>query len=145
MTLQQIGRAGRDRLINAMGVTYLEPKLPGDALKAAKAGTLKVATAQSKGPVPVKKRKQTAAGKKTAGGKSKAEDDDAEGRFAGLDEGLQRLVLCHARKECVVAEFNRVFGSPGDDSHEACLEANRRLSCSSCSDKPPFSSMPVAS
>jgi len=65
-------------------------------------------------------------------------DGTGHGHWANLDDGLRRLVLCHINKECLVAETNTLFGSPGEDSHTTCFEAKQRLPCSSCLDSKPY-------
>ncbi|KAI0054732.1 P-loop containing nucleoside triphosphate hydrolase protein [Artomyces pyxidatus] len=138
-TLQQIGRAGRNPLVDALGITYLEMKLVADALTAAGKGKRRAKSSATKKP----KKAQAKPKQKNVATSSKAADaDDLEGRFVNLEEGLRRLVSCHALEGCLVAEFNQLFGSPGLASHANCLDAQRRLPCSSCSDHEPFVSMP---
>ena len=139
--LQQKGRAGRVPTVDACGITYVEPGVITSAL-----ATLR----GSKNHVP----------EKAAGCSSAPEladnttpmdhtppladvtvDGARRGRWANLDDGLRRLVLCHIKKECLVAETNVLFGSPGEDSHMTCFKAKRRLPCSSCLDSNSYSQL----
>ncbi|KAJ3485626.1 hypothetical protein NLI96_g4816 [Meripilus lineatus] len=49
-----------------------------------------------------------------------------------VDSQSLRMVRCHVMGACLVAEDNRIFGNQGPLAHLNCIEASRRLRCSSC-------------
>ncbi|THH07258.1 hypothetical protein EW146_g9375 [Bondarzewia mesenterica] len=102
--LQQNGRAGRDPNTKiSAGFTYIEPSIV----------------------------------------KLVEEDEDNDNGYASDGEVMTRssarskdakrsAQTCHINQKCLVAEFNRIFGSPGFASQKTCIEADRNLPCSSC-------------
>ncbi|THH07073.1 hypothetical protein EW146_g9430 [Bondarzewia mesenterica] len=138
--LQQNGRAGRDPNTKiSAGFTYIEPSI----VKLVEEDEDNDNGYTSDGEVMTRFSARSKDAKRSAqtvkGGNARAVDD-----LALLEKGartqqkrtedvlLRGLVQCHINQKCLVAEFNRIFGSPGSASQKTCIEADRDLPCSSC-------------
>ncbi|THH05909.1 hypothetical protein EW146_g9774, partial [Bondarzewia mesenterica] len=138
--LQQNGRAGRDLNTKiSAGFTYIEPSI----VKLVEEDENNDNGYASDGEVMTRSFARSKDAKRSAqmvkGGNARAVDD-----LALLEKGartqrkwtedvlLRGLVQCHINQKCLVAEFNRIFGSPGSASQKTCIEADRDLPCSSC-------------
>ncbi|THH27968.1 hypothetical protein EUX98_g6232 [Antrodiella citrinella] len=107
---QQKGRAGRDRTIDAVGITYVEKRYT-DAVRKEWEAENADPDERPKNPPQIGK---------------------------DIDPGLRRLVRAHVSRSCLNAESNRIFGESSPTSCASCSEAQRRLPCSSCIYRPPF-------
>ncbi|THH16900.1 hypothetical protein EUX98_g9228 [Antrodiella citrinella] len=120
---QQKGRAGRDRTIDAVGITYVEKGYASAIRK----------EWESEQENHDEDQRPSKAWAKAADGKS--------GTQVGkdIDPGLRRLVKSHVSRSCLNAETNRIFGEAiSPTSCSPCHEAQRRLPCSSCIYSEPY-------
>ena len=144
--MQQKGRAGRDKQVDACGITYIEKRLASAALSEVKANSSAFQTSWRMSDAGATTRKGGVVDNRLnplTGDLQQLPESDSRSRWATLDKALRRLVLRHVKQECLVAEVNRLFGlgnsNMGADlaSHATCVEAKRRLPCSSCMDSHP--------
>jgi hypothetical protein len=49
-----------------------------------------------------------------------------------VDAAMLRYLRDCIEKRCLIAAANSIYENPGPDAHKDCLEARRRLPCSSC-------------
>lgn len=122
---QQMGRAGRDRSIEAFGILYAE-----------KSYVSAVRRMLEKKKKRAEKQKENLTDTKDA-----SEVDDF--RIKHLDEGLQTILEAHVSSLCLVGVTNQVLGNVDPLSHRPCAQAQRTRPCSSCLSQEPFSSAKI--
>ncbi|KAI0072463.1 P-loop containing nucleoside triphosphate hydrolase protein [Panus rudis PR-1116 ss-1] len=132
---QQRGRAMRDAQYDGVGITYVEKHIVTAIAKA-------VADGKAEDGGSRKLKKEARVGDDTQVTLEASMRANA-GKDRKIDIALYGLIVRHIKKECLVAEVNRVFGNPDSLSHAVCKDARRRLPCSSCLQHPPYSQHPL--
>ncbi|KAJ3480369.1 hypothetical protein NLI96_g8398 [Meripilus lineatus] len=127
---QEEGRVARDQSMDGMAITYVEMSVvAGIQAEIKKKNKDKVVESEEVLGVEVI----------DEGEDENLSDDDGDiGDVGGkeskrtVDSQIIRMVRSHVMGTCLVAEDNRIFGNQGPLVHLNCIEASRRLRCSSC-------------
>ena len=135
---QERGRAGRDRSQPALGICYVEKTIVASITKEIEDGKLVEPLSDSEIETLRGTRASRVRSKRPA--LMQAQDDTHLGKKKSqrlVDAGHRRLIAAHIKHTCLVAESNSIFGNTHATAHLTCLQARRRLPCSSCLDVSP--------
>lgn len=131
---QQHGRAGRDRRVDAVGVTYVEKMIAADVDNEVSDDGDE--DDGSKSDSEIQDRRARNQRKRTLNVRRFGDDIqpvvERKRAVRRLDKGMRAMVRSHVKRRCLVVTSNQIFGDSGGLSHVTCLEAQRRLPCSSC-------------